>query len=130
MKPAVVAGLYLMGVSSAWAQTPDQPAGPAGAPAAPVQAVAGDPPDPILLKDIVVTASRREQAIREAPASISVIGRDEIEAKPYTSVAEIVNNVEGGERRRRVAERPGHLDPRDARRIHVAAGRRPPPEHP
>ncbi|MEK6355082.1 MAG: TonB-dependent receptor [Burkholderia cenocepacia] len=91
----VVAGLYLMGASSAWAQTPDQPAAPAGASAVPARTVAGDAPDPAVLKDIVVTASRRVQAIREAPASISVIDRDDIAAKPYTSVAEIVNNVEG-----------------------------------
>ncbi|MBN3820137.1 TonB-dependent receptor [Paraburkholderia sp. Se-20369] len=83
LKPAVVAGLYLMGSSCGWAQTPDTPAD------------ASASADPAALKEIVVTASRREQAIKEAPASISVIGRDEIEAKPYTSVAEIVGNVEG-----------------------------------
>lgn len=90
LKPAVVAGLYLMGASCAWAQqTPDKQ-GDAAASAA--SAASGDP---AAMKEIVVTASRREQAIKEAPASISVITRDEIEAKPYTSVAEIVGKVEG-----------------------------------
>lgn len=108
LKPVVVAGLYLMGVSCAWAQTPGRAAEPAAAssvaakpddPAKPAKPVESAPPeavaDPASLKEIVVTASRREQAIREAPASISVISREDIEAKPYTSVAEIVANVEG-----------------------------------
>jgi len=89
LKPVVVAGLYLMGASCAWPQTPDKQ-GEAAASAA-----YGTSGDPAAMKEIVVTASRREQAIKEAPASISVITRDEIEAKPYTSVAEIISRVEG-----------------------------------
>lgn len=47
------------------------------------------------LAPVVVTASQREQQIREAPASISVITRKDLEAKPYTSVTEAVKSVEG-----------------------------------
>ncbi|WP_254615139.1 TonB-dependent receptor plug domain-containing protein [Burkholderia pyrrocinia] len=110
LKPVVVAGLYLMGASCAWAQTPDTTAEPAAASSVAARSAAAKPDDPAkpaeaappeaaadpaALKEIVVTASRREQAIREAPASISVISREDIDAKPYTSVAEIVANVEG-----------------------------------
>ncbi|AOJ79479.1 TonB-dependent receptor [Burkholderia savannae] len=80
LKPAVAAALYLMGTSAGWAQPAAEPA-PAG--------------DAAALKAIVVTASQREQAIKEAPASISVITREDIEAKPYTSFADIVGKVEG-----------------------------------
>lgn len=104
LKPVVVAGLYLMGASCAWAQTSERAATPAAASSVAARAAVVEPAeaaspdaaaDAAALKEIVVTASRREQAIREAPASISVISREDIEAKPYTSVAEIVSNVEG-----------------------------------
>lgn len=104
LKPVVVAGLYLMGASCAWAQTSERAATPAAASSVAARAAVVEPTeaaspdaaaDAAALKEIVVTASRREQAIREAPASISVISREDIEAKPYTSVAEIVSNVEG-----------------------------------
>ncbi|WDD94334.1 TonB-dependent receptor [Burkholderia sp. FERM BP-3421] len=77
LKPAVVAGLCALGASGVAAQAAD--------PALPDHA----------LGTVVVTASQREQAIKDAPASISVITREDIEAKPYTSVAEIVGKVEG-----------------------------------
>ncbi|MCW7536824.1 TonB-dependent receptor [Aquabacterium sp. A7-Y] len=48
-----------------------------------------------LLETMVVTASRREQAIGTAPASITVIDRREIEARPETSVTELLRQVEG-----------------------------------
>lgn len=44
---------------------------------------------------IVVTASRREQQIRSAPATISVITRQEIESKPYNNVMDVLGSVEG-----------------------------------
>ena len=47
------------------------------------------------LDEIVVTASGFEQRITQAPASISVIPRAEIEEIRATSIAEILNNVEG-----------------------------------
>ncbi|SMG02709.1 TonB-dependent receptor domain-containing protein [Burkholderia singularis] len=80
LKPAVVAGLSMVGASAGWAQQ-----APASAPVE----------SGVALKTIVVTASQREQAIKDAPASISVITREDIAAKPYTSVAEIVSKVEG-----------------------------------
>ena len=47
------------------------------------------------LGEIVVTASGFEQRINQAPASISVIPRAEIEEIRAVSIAEILNNVEG-----------------------------------
>lgn len=45
--------------------------------------------------DVVVTAAGYEQRITQAPASISVLPRQEIEELRATSIAEILNNVEG-----------------------------------
>ncbi len=50
---------------------------------------------PANLGEIVVTASGFEQRITQAPASISVIPRAEIEEVRAVSLAEILNNVEG-----------------------------------
>lgn len=50
---------------------------------------------PANLGEIVVTASGFEQRITQAPASISVIPRAEIEEIRAVSLAEILNNVEG-----------------------------------
>ena len=47
------------------------------------------------LEDVVVTASGFEQRIEQAPASISVIPRAEIEEIRAVSIAEILANVEG-----------------------------------
>ena len=47
------------------------------------------------LDEMVVTASGFEQAIREAPASITIITRDELERKPYHGLAEALSDVEG-----------------------------------
>ncbi|MDO5652672.1 MAG: TonB-dependent receptor plug domain-containing protein, partial [Brachymonas sp.] len=57
------------------------------------QATATD--DNKTLAPVVVTASQREQAAREAPASISVITREEITAKPHASVRELLGSIEG-----------------------------------
>ena len=45
--------------------------------------------------EVVVTASGFEQRITQAPASISVLPREEIEELRATSIAELLNNVEG-----------------------------------
>ena len=45
--------------------------------------------------DIVVTASGFEQKIVEAPASISVIGREQLQEKRFGSLAEALSDVEG-----------------------------------
>ncbi|WP_292223186.1 TonB-dependent receptor [Brevundimonas sp.] len=50
---------------------------------------------PANLEEVVVTASGFEQRISQAPASISVIPRAEIEEIRAVSLAEILNNVEG-----------------------------------
>ncbi|MFJ6025745.1 TonB-dependent receptor domain-containing protein [Brevundimonas sp. NPDC092305] len=47
------------------------------------------------VEDVVVTAAGYEQRITQAPASISVLPRQEIEELRATSIAEILNNVEG-----------------------------------
>ncbi|MDO5693090.1 MAG: TonB-dependent receptor [Pseudomonadota bacterium] len=47
------------------------------------------------LPSVVVTASQREQLIREAPASITVITRKELEAKPHASLTDVLRSVEG-----------------------------------
>lgn len=47
------------------------------------------------LGTVVVTATAREQAVKEAPASISVITREEIEASPATNLRELVGRLEG-----------------------------------
>lgn len=45
--------------------------------------------------EIVVTASGYEQRIAEAPASISVLTREQLETRPFTSLEDAVRNVEG-----------------------------------
>ncbi|OYX17413.1 MAG: TonB-dependent receptor, partial [Brevundimonas diminuta] len=45
--------------------------------------------------DVVVTASGFEQKITQAPASISVLPREEIQEIRAASIAEILNNIEG-----------------------------------
>ena len=47
------------------------------------------------LDSVVVTASGFEQQIKEAPASISVITREELETKPFHNLADAVADVEG-----------------------------------
>src|SRR5690554_2444464 len=46
-------------------------------------------------QSVVVSASGFEQSTLEAPASISVITRDELEQKNYHSIAEALVDVEG-----------------------------------
>lgn len=46
-------------------------------------------------QEIVVTASGFEQRIAEAPASISILTRDQLETRPFTSLEDAVRNVEG-----------------------------------
>ncbi len=62
--------------SVAWAQI---------APAAPSQT----------LSEVVVSASGFEQDLKQAPASISVVTREELETRQYRDLAEALQNVEG-----------------------------------
>ncbi|RYF02413.1 MAG: TonB-dependent receptor [Comamonadaceae bacterium] len=64
-------------MATAHAQTEDSQAKPAG------------------LSTVVVTASGTAVDIREAPASISVITREDIERKPVTSIGELLSTVPG-----------------------------------
>ncbi|WP_416139796.1 TonB-dependent receptor domain-containing protein [Halomonas sp. HK25] len=47
------------------------------------------------LENIVVTATGYEQALRDAPASISVITREELQEKRVSSIADALRDVEG-----------------------------------
>lgn len=47
------------------------------------------------LETIVVSASGFEQEIKQAPASISVLTREELETKRFSSIAEALSDVEG-----------------------------------
>lgn len=49
----------------------------------------------VTLKTTVVTASGIEQELRDAPASISVITREDIEKRPVQELAELIGTVEG-----------------------------------
>jgi len=63
--------------------------------AAAAQSAVAPPQEASQLEDVVVTASGFEQRIEQAPASISVIPRAEIEEIRAVSIAEILANVEG-----------------------------------
>jgi len=47
------------------------------------------------LDEVVVSASKREEKVLDAPASISVLNADEIEEKPVTSPVNHLEEVEG-----------------------------------
>ncbi|GGY11837.1 TonB-dependent receptor [Massilia dura] len=47
------------------------------------------------LQTVVVTASTQEQTVRDAPASISVLTRADIEKRPVLEVAELLGTIEG-----------------------------------
>src|SRR5690606_41457443 len=51
--------------------------------------------EPIALGDVVVSAAGDAQKITEAPASISVIGREELQQKSYANLADALEEVEG-----------------------------------
>lgn len=51
--------------------------------------------DPKVLDTVVVTAGGHEQHIADAPASISVISREQLENQAYDDVVDIVKNIPG-----------------------------------
>lgn len=51
--------------------------------------------DPVEQDKVVVTAAGFEQNIMDAPASISVISREELEKKSYNSIVDAVKNIPG-----------------------------------
>ncbi len=55
----------------------------------------GEGPQGTHPQDIVVTATAREQQVKDAPASISVITRDELERLPYREVTDALLEIPG-----------------------------------
>ncbi|MFT0849188.1 TonB-dependent receptor [Achromobacter sp. F4_2707] len=53
------------------------------------------PVGPAMLSPVVITASGVEQQAKEAPASMTVITREEIEKSGYTTAADAISHVEG-----------------------------------
>lgn len=51
--------------------------------------------DPQVLTKVVVSATGFEQKIKDAPASVTVVGEEELKSKPYTSLADALRDVEG-----------------------------------
>ena len=47
------------------------------------------------LGTVVVTAASHEQDVKDAPASISVITREELDKKPYANLREVLSGLEG-----------------------------------
>jgi len=62
--------------------------------ATPVSAQSADP-DARTLDTVVVTATGFEQAIQDAPASITIISREELEKRAYPDISEALRDVPG-----------------------------------
>ncbi len=58
-------------------------------------ATRGPNPDPQYLDRVVVTAAGFEQKLVEAPASISVVAREELEKRPYATLIDALRDIEG-----------------------------------
>ena len=86
---AWIVALTLATTATAWAQTPAQP--PTPPPAAPAEA---EQP-PIYTEAVVVTASKVEQQLVNAPATVSVVSSDVIASSPATNYAELLRSVPG-----------------------------------
>lgn len=57
--------------------------------------VYGEDSGEIRLQDMVITASGFEQEIRDAPASISVISREELQERQVSNIADAIRGIEG-----------------------------------
>ncbi|MDX1293291.1 MAG: TonB-dependent receptor [Hyphomonas sp.] len=79
----ILAGMGLGPTASAQVQTVSAETG------------ASVPEDEMRLGDVVVTATGFEQLIEQAPASISMLSREELEEGRYQSLAETIADVEG-----------------------------------
>ena len=73
----------------------------------PAQAEMIDQTAATTLSDIVVTAAGREQAVRRAPASISVINREALDRSPYSQITDVLTDIPG------VTITPGEANSRD-----------------
>ena len=63
--------------------------------AAPVWAAPDSATGPTDFDTIVVTAAGFEQKLTDAPASISIVTREELETRPYTTLIDAVRDLEG-----------------------------------
>jgi outer membrane receptor protein involved in Fe transport len=81
---ATLVALHLVALSAV-AQTPPPPAQPP------------DPPEqpPIYEEQVIVTASKVEQQLVNAPATVSVVSSDVIASSPATNYAELLRSVPG-----------------------------------
>ena len=85
---------------------------------------------PIYEEQIVVTASKVEQQLVNAPATVSVVTSDVIQSTPATNYAELLRSVPGRQHRADLGARLQHHDARrhlDALDLAARAGRRPEP---
>ena len=84
---ALATAVLLVVGSAAYAQQPAAPAAPDQDP---------DPDKPISFEQqVVVSASRTQQQLVNAPAAVSVITNDTIETSPATNVGELLRSVPG-----------------------------------
>jgi outer membrane receptor for ferrienterochelin and colicin len=79
--------LGLLGVSPAVAQQPEAPAPPPAA----TQPLTAPPP----LEPVVVTVTRTEQKVGDAPASVTVLTREDISLSPSQTVDGLLRQVPG-----------------------------------
>ena len=83
---ATIVALHLTSAGGAWAQTP---------PAPPTPPPAQDEQPPIYEEQVIVTASKVEQQLVNAPATVSVVTSDVIQSSPATNYAELLRSVPG-----------------------------------
>ncbi|WP_394004376.1 TonB-dependent receptor domain-containing protein [Luteimonas sp. WGS1318] len=63
--------------------------------ATPALAAPDAAPGPVDFDTIVVTAAGFEQKLTDAPASISIVTREELDTRPYTTLIDAVRDLEG-----------------------------------
>ena len=86
MRNLAVASMFALASSTAFAQTPTQP--PQQPPPKPEE-------PPVYEEQVVVTASKVEQQLVNAPATVSVVTSDVIASTPATNYAELFRSVPG-----------------------------------
>ena len=96
--------LGLLGVSPASAQLPSstapqplaqQPSDQPGGQPMTQQAPTGKPDDPTKLDPVVVTVTRTEQKAADAPASVTVLTREDISLSPSVTLDDLLRQVPG-----------------------------------
>jgi iron complex outermembrane receptor protein len=92
----VLVALLLLGAPSAFAQAP-APAPPPAPPPAPAGAQDQAPADqpPAFEEQVVVSASRSEQQLVDAPASVSVVNAETIQNSPVANMGDLLRAVPG-----------------------------------